>query len=546
MKRVWYIFLFIALALSCNREASYESETIPESKTIHYIVSATSSAPVKASLNGDTQYIFEAGDRLFVCHKEGGEDKLYGVLSLISGAGERTARFEGDLVCAEDFEPTAGTTLSVTLVSTSDAVHSVSAGKVTGTVYPAGACAADLAAAVQNYSDFTCTTTYGATRFTLDQNTSFVICKIKMPVGDLPDASSVSASLISGGDAVWESSVISTAHGAAGHLNFVIPLEGGSITLTSASLSLEWDDKSRDFDLTSGTLAANNYYTINKSTFSFDGFRIKAKFDNTEMTFKYTDGSVQFSEDLGETWSNYDGRTFYLNAGDEICFQGNRAECDCNGTTQLFFANQACYIAGKIGSLLADDTSLATSAFRSAFSNGNSNNTNPNAVTFVDMDPDDPLILPSVTSNNCYREMFRACTSLSSIPELPSTTVAEGCYFNMFRKCTSLTTADIELPATTLSTDCYREIFRDCSNLTSLPIFSATTLATRCYQQMLSGCTSLTSITCLATNISATDCLLNWVQGINTTGTFYKDPSMNSWVKGTNVPSNWTIKNYGE
>ena len=555
MKRVWYIlFLIATLVLACRREEKPEqdSHASGETRTIHYIVSASSSAPVKASLNGDTQYIFEEGDRLCVCHNEGGEDKLYGVLSLISGAGERTARFEGDLICADGFEPTAATSLSVTLVGATDAIHSVSAGKVTTNPYPVGAYAADLATAVQNYSDFTCNTTYGETRFTLDQNTSFLVCRVKIHADDLPNATSVSASLINDGAPVWASTVNSVVNGYVSKLSFVIPLAGGSVTLTSASLSLEWTDalsesQTKSFVLSPGTLEANNYYTVNKTAL-FDGFRIRAKYDGTTMSFHFTDGSIEYSEDYGKNWTTYTGGDFSLDADDEICFRGTRTTCDCNGNNvHLFDADKLCYIAGKIGSLLADDTSLAQYAFRSAFSNGNSNNTNPANVTFVDIDPDDPLILPSVTSNNCYREMFRACTSLTHAPSLSATTVAEGCFFNMFRKCTGLTSvANIKLPAQDLQPDCYREIFRDCSGLTSVPVFPASTLAERCYQQMLSGCTSLTSITCLATDISATSCLDNWVQNIKTTGTFYKDPDMSSWVVGTNVPANWTITDYSE
>lgn len=55
----------------------------------------------------------------------------------------------------------------------------------------------------------------------------------------------------------------------------------------------------------------------------------------------------------------------------------------------------------------------------------------------------------------CYRGMFLDCTSLTTAPELPATTVADYCYYYMFSGCTSLTSAPATLPATTLANNCY-------------------------------------------------------------------------------------------
>lgn len=56
--------------------------------------------------------------------------------------------------------------------------------------------------------------------------------------------------------------------------------------------------------------------------------------------------------------------------------------------------------------------------------------------------------------SNCYRNMFRECTSLTSAPALPATTLAGSCYDSMFYGCTSLAAAPA-LPATTLANGCY-------------------------------------------------------------------------------------------
>ena len=103
------------------------------------------------------------------------------------------------------------------------------------------------------------------------------------------------------------------------------------------------------------------------------------------------------------------------------------------------------------------------------------------------------LILPATTLvNNCYRRMFRNCSSLTTAPELPATTLADSCYYQMLFGCASLTTAPA-LPATTLANNCYAGMFANCGSLTKTPTLPATTLAQNCYWAMFQGCTSLTT-----------------------------------------------------
>ena len=93
----------------------------------------------------------------------------------------------------------------------------------------------------------------------------------------------------------------------------------------------------------------------------------------------------------------------------------------------------------------------------------------------------------------CYSSMFNGCTSLTTAPSLPATTLASYCYYSMFRGCTSLTTAP-SLPATTLASYCYFLMFYGCTSLTTAPSLLATTLADSCYYSMFNGCTSLTTV----------------------------------------------------
>ena len=176
--------------------------------------------------------------------------------------------------------------------------------------------------------------------------------------------------------------------------------------------------------------------------------------------------------------------------------------------------------------------------------------------------------LPATTlANNCYQYMFQGCTSLRTAPALPATTLADICYDSMFQGCTSLTQAP-KLPAETLKTQCYYSMFKDCTSLTQAPALPATTLASscyyymflnckslrtapvlpatkltiNCYRYMFQGCSNISFVKCLATDISATNCTQFWLNGVASTGSFYKHPNA-TWTTGTSgIPTGWTVK----
>ena len=159
-------------------------------------------------------------------------------------------------------------------------------------------------------------------------------------------------------------------------------------------------------------------------------------------------------------------------------------------------------------------------------------------------------VLPATTlSYKCYTAMFARCTSLTTAPELPAITLvrtdgevdAEYCYQSMFANCTSLTTAP-DLPATTLSNNCYQNMFNGCTGITTAPELSATALTSYCYYQMFKGCSSLNYIKCLARNLFASSPLLDWVDGVASSGTFVKASGV-SWSTGTSgIPNRWTVQ----
>ena len=113
----------------------------------------------------------------------------------------------------------------------------------------------------------------------------------------------------------------------------------------------------------------------------------------------------------------------------------------------------------------------------------------------------------------------------------------------MFQDCTGLTSIPSDLlPATTLAMCCYGDMFSGCSNITTAPNLTATTLVGNCYEYMFYGCNKLNSICMLATDISATSCLDNWVNGVASSGTFYKKSGVTIPTGTSGIPSGWTVE----
>ena len=101
---------------------------------------------------------------------------------------------------------------------------------------------------------------------------------------------------------------------------------------------------------------------------------------------------------------------------------------------------------------------------------------------------------------------------------------------------------NLVLQATTLTRGCYKGMFYNCANLQYAPVLPAITLAQECYWYGFSLCTSLTYLKCLAINLTGSNCVNNWLLNASSTGTFVKNPSMNSWPRNVSgIPSGWTV-----
>ena len=152
--------------------------------------------------------------------------------------------------------------------------------------------------------------------------------------------------------------------------------------------------------------------------------------------------------------------------------------------------------------------------------------------------------LPAMTLNaGCYRNMF-ANTAITAAPELPATTLAQSCYSGMFNSCSSLITAPSILPATQMENSCYYEMFRYCTSLTAAPELPATTLAQSCYYAMFDHCTKLNYIKAAFLEVY-TGSINQWVSGVASSGTFYKNVAATWDVTGmSGIPSGWTVEYY--
>lgn len=89
-------------------------------------------------------------------------------------------------------------------------------------------------------------------------------------------------------------------------------------------------------------------------------------------------------------------------------------------------------------------------------------------------------------------------------------------------------------------------MFSDCTSLTTAPALPATTLANYCYFNMFVTCSNLNTITLGYTGNFAdapTKAFDGWVDGVAASGTFYYNGS--DTTRGVNaIPTGWTVTPY--
>ena len=492
---------------------------VPEdniTSVVHYKATAGESRETKSSLNGYNQYVFEAGDALYVVDSETSGNQLYGVMVLVAGANDPVGYFEGDLMCLGDFVPDASTGLSATLVSSRDKIHTCVDGKITGTSYPSSgedAYAADFMEAIRCYSDFKAQSTYGARTFSLEQKSSFLVFSITFSedeVVTINDATTIKATITNNASTLRTGPVGVAEIGFSTQANFVAALPTDT-ALSSASVSFTLIDGTTSVGsadaISNATLQANSYYDISRSHVDLRYFTIQAKEEGTtRVTFSFTGNGIQYRKQGDVIFDDYDGSAIELTQGRYVQFRGKGTsyqgvlvkENEIESNTKWLFTsenNKVCYIYGDIMSLVCDNnynpkSSLNSSAFRWVF----------REATWVDIPAGRPLKLTATKLGSwCYNQMFYGCTSLTRPPELQTALtldpVPDGPYSYMFRGCTELVSAPNlpNLEGRTVGKQIYEGMFYGCTSLITVPATITGTSSEKACQNMFYGCTALTN-----------------------------------------------------
>ena len=225
--------------------------------------------------------------------------------------------------------------------------------------------------------------------------------------------------------------------------------------------------------------------------------------------------SLEYSTDKRNwteyTWDGNTGATITLtNVGDRVWWRGDNNTLAYNyDNYHQFTISLTTKASGNIMSLLdkkCNKNTVPEYCFSSLFKGCTSLTTAPElpATTleessYYNMFSGSGIVvapeLPATTLGGaCYRSMFNGCTSLTTAPELPATTLVNWCYVDMFKGCTSLTTAP-ELPATTIAESSYKSMFNGCTSLTTAPKIYAKSGDSNSCNSMFYNCTSLTEAT---------------------------------------------------
>ena len=118
------------------------------------------------------------------------------------------------------------------------------------------------------------------------------------------------------------------------------------------------------------------------------------------------------------------------------------------------------------------------------------------------------------------------------------------CYTKLFRNCSSLTTAPA-LPATTLNSSCYSTMFQSCKSMTDAPELPATTLSANCYYNMFYNCNHLSSVNVAFTEWNPSNATTNWLNGAAAEGTFTCPSGLDTTTQdNSHVPAGWTVVKY--
>ena len=113
--------------------------------------------------------------------------------------------------------------------------------------------------------------------------------------------------------------------------------------------------------------------------------------------------------------------------------------------------------------------------------------------------------------------MFQNCSSLTTLPNLPATTLTRSCYYYMFERCTSLVESQAGWVLKAQTTDAYScsSMFYNCSKLQKISVAYSGTITASHWS--------------------------NFLYNVSSKGTFYYSKNQTAENIQSIVPSGWTL-----
>ena len=335
---------------------------------------------------------------------------------------------------------------------------------------------------------------YGDLNFTFSHGTS--VLKLTLSNEAFKDANVTDITLKAGAEVVAKTATETTFTGDAENGSVTVYFAIQPATLENVTIHATCSGNPYSSSLGNKTVVAGKLYTVDVQEVLPNCLIFEAEEDGQYLKIRPGDEeelNLQYSTN-GTNWTDLESNT-EVNFVDKKLFLRGTAVNGTNGATIGFDNEIRVACSGDIRTLMNYEnySDIQTSGnFQSLFYGCTSLTTAP--------------ALPATTlASKCYASMFYGCTSLTTASALPATILAEGCYRDMFSGCTSLTTAPA-LPATILASNCYSGMFSGCTSLNAAPALNATTLASMCYYYMFSACTSLNAAPALNATTLASRC----------------------------------------
>ena len=211
-------------------------------KSVPYTVTVNTGNVTRTTVdNDDITLRFEATDKLYVQSNDG---KVYGCLTLISGANETSAMFGGTINYTGS-KPATTDRLTATLVGEENLLVTTADGKVEPVTYSNDVVCASMEDAVKKYSWISGETTYGTAAFTLAQKTAFMKFNVTIQDGTGPNEE-VPVKITLGTD-TYDFTRTTTGSQFDAEISFVLPLAAGTEIAGDASMcvaNVSEDDES--------------------------------------------------------------------------------------------------------------------------------------------------------------------------------------------------------------------------------------------------------------------------------------------------------------